>query len=134
MPIHRSKEKILVFIKDLKESTYFQAGDQSFLCELLHPDREKVPLIMGFSLAQAIVKPGQHTVVHKLLTSTEIFFILEGEGIIHIEQESAPIHPGQAVYVPSNSKQFIQNTGHLDLTFLCLVSPPWKKEDEVIYS
>ena len=132
--IVQRKRLPLIFIKDLKEGTYFQAGDQSLLCELLHPDREKVPLNMGFSLAHAIVKPGQRTVVHKLLTSAEIFFILEGEGIIHIDQELTPIRPGQVVYVPPNSKQFIQNTGHLDLTFLCLVSPQWKKEDEVIYS
>ncbi|MCJ7832773.1 MAG: cupin domain-containing protein [Deltaproteobacteria bacterium] len=123
-----------MLLKDLKESAYFQAGDQSLLCELLHPDREKVPLNMGVSLAHAIVKPGQSTLVHKLSTSAEIFFILEGEGVVHIEQESAPVHPGQVVYIPPNSKQYIQNSGYLDLTFLCMVYPQWKKEDEVIYS
>ena len=123
----------MIYTKDLKEGHFFQAGDQSLICELLHPDREETPLQTGFSLAYAIVKPGQKTLVHKLLTSSEIFFILEGEGIIYIDQETAPIQPGQVIYVPPNSKQFIQNTGHLDLTFLCLVSPKWKKEDEVIY-
>ena len=123
----------MIFLKDLKDGAYFQAGDQSLLCELLHPDREKVPLKMGFSLAYAIVKPGQSTLVHKLSTSSEIFYILKGEGVVHIEQESVPVRPGQVVYVPPNSKQFIQNTGYLDLTFLCLVSPQWKKEDEEIF-
>jgi len=123
----------LIFLKDLKDGAYFQACDQSLLCELLHPDREKVPLKMGFSLAYAIVKPGQSTLVHKLSTSSEIFYILKGEGVVHIEQESVPVRPGQVVYVPPNSKQFIQNTGYLDLTFLCLVSPQWKKEDEEIF-
>jgi len=28
----------------------------------------------------------------------------------------------------------MQNTGYLDLTFLGMVYPQWKKEDEVIYS
>jgi mannose-6-phosphate isomerase-like protein (cupin superfamily) len=123
----------LIFIQDLKDGIYFQAGDQSLLCELLHPDRLGVPLQMGFSLAHAKIKPGQSTLTHKLSTSSEIYYILDGEGVIHIEQESAPIHPGQVIYIPPNSKQYIQNTGYLDLTFLCMVYPQWKKEDEVIY-
>jgi mannose-6-phosphate isomerase-like protein (cupin superfamily) len=100
----------LIFIQDLKNGIYFQAGDQSILCELLHPDCQGMSLQMGFSLAHAKVKPGQSTMSHKLSTSTEIYYILEGEGVIHIEQESAPVHPGQVIYIPPNSKQFIQNT------------------------
>ena len=123
----------MIFIKDQKNGPYFQAGDHSLLCELLHPDREETPLEMGFSLAQAIVKPGRGTQPHKLKTSTEIFYILQGEGVIHIEQESAPVSRGQVVYISPDARQFIRNTGQSDLIFLCLVYPPWKKEDEVIY-
>jgi len=122
-----------MFIKDLKDCTYFQAEDKSILCELLHPDREERALKMGFSLAQAIVKPGQSTRAHKLKTSSEIYYILEGEGIIHIEDETASVHAGQVVYIPPNSKQFLQNIGYSDLIFLCLVYPQWKREDEVVY-
>jgi mannose-6-phosphate isomerase-like protein (cupin superfamily) len=107
----------------IKDGIHFQAGDQSLLCELLHPDRLEVPLQMGFSLAHAKVKPGQSTLTHKLSTSSEIYYILDGEGTIHIEQESALIHPGQVIYIPPNWKQYIQNTGCLDLTFLCMVYP-----------
>jgi mannose-6-phosphate isomerase-like protein (cupin superfamily) len=123
----------MIFIKDSKDGPYFQAGDHSLLCELLHPGREEAALKMGFSLARAIVKPGQSTQPHKLKTSTEIFYILEGEGVIHIEQESAPVTRGQVVYIPPDARQFIRNTGHSDLIFLCLVYPPWEKEDEVDY-
>lgn len=122
----------MIFIKDLKHCATFQASDKSLLCELLHPDREKTALQMGFSLAHALVKPGQSTLSHKLKTSAEMYYILEGEGIIYIENESAPVGPGQVVYIPPDSKQFIRNTGAADLTFLCLVSPPWKAEDEAV--
>jgi mannose-6-phosphate isomerase-like protein (cupin superfamily) len=124
----------LIFIQDLKNGIYFQAGDQSLLCELLHPDRQDASLQMGFSLAHAKVKPGQCTLTHKLITSAEIYYILEGKGVIYIEQESAPVHPGQVVYIPPDSKQYIQNTGYLDLTFFCMDYPQWKKADDVIYS
>ena len=120
----------MIFIKDLKDCTTFQASDESTLRELLHPDREKMALQIGFSLAHALVKPGQSTLPHKLKTSAELYYILAGEGIIHVGNESAPVCPGQVVYIPPGSKQFIRNTSDGDLTFLCLVSPPWKGEDE----
>jgi mannose-6-phosphate isomerase-like protein (cupin superfamily) len=114
----------LIFIKDLKDCTSFQAADESTLRELLHPDREEKALQIGFSLAHALFKPGQSTLPHKLKTSAEMYYIIAGKGIIHIKDESAPVHPGQVVYIPSDSQQFIRNTGDGDLTFLCLVSPP----------
>lgn len=122
----------MIFIKDLKECTYFQAGDRSILCELIHPDREGGALQMGFSLAHAIVKPGESTLPHKLKTSSEIYYILEGEGIIHIGNDRAAVRMGQAVYIPPDARQFIRITGQTDLTFLCLVSPQWKEGDEVL--
>jgi mannose-6-phosphate isomerase-like protein (cupin superfamily) len=123
----------MVFIKDEKDGAYFQAGDQSLLCELLHPEREKVSLQMGFSLARAIVKPGQSTRLHRLKTSSEIFYLLQGEGLIRIEEETQAVFTGQAIYIPPNARQCIRNTGAAELIFLCLVSPPWNKEDEVVY-
>jgi mannose-6-phosphate isomerase-like protein (cupin superfamily) len=78
----------LIILQNIEDGIYFQADDQSILCELLHPDRSGLLLQIGFSLAHAKVKPGQSTLVHKLSTSAEIYFILEGEGNIHIEQEA----------------------------------------------
>jgi mannose-6-phosphate isomerase-like protein (cupin superfamily) len=51
---------------------------------------------------------------------------------MHINDESAYINQGQAIYIPPGSKQHIQNTGDGELKFLAIVHPMWKKEDEVI--
>jgi mannose-6-phosphate isomerase-like protein (cupin superfamily) len=123
----------MIFIKDEKNCTYFQAGDRSLLCELLHPEREAISLQMGFSLARAIIKPDQRTQIHQLKTSSEIFYILQGEGVIQIEKEEKAVLPGQVIYIPPGDRQCLRNTGSADLIFLCLVSPPWNKEDEVVY-
>jgi mannose-6-phosphate isomerase-like protein (cupin superfamily) len=123
----------MIFIKDQKDCTYFQAGDRSLLCELFHPEREAIPFQMGFSLARAIVNPGQITQNHKLKTSSEVFYILQGEGVIQIENEEKAVFPGQVIYIPPDARQCIRNTGTADLIFLCLVSPPWDKDDEVVY-
>jgi len=118
-----------MFIKDLKACKEFVAGDNAILCELLHPDKEVIKL--RYSLAHAVLKPGHTSYRHKLKTS-EIYYILEGEGLMHIDNESARVLPGQVIYIPPDSVQYIKNTGEGDLKFLCIVDPAWRKEDEEI--
>ena len=118
-----------MFIKDLKDCQEFFAGDKTILKELLHPDKQNIKI--RYSLAHATVKPGKTSTPHMLKTS-EVYYILEGEGEMHIDNESENIKAGQAIYIPPGSKQFIENVGKNDLKFLCIVDPAWKKEDEVV--
>jgi len=118
-----------MLIKDLKNCEEIIAGDNSILREVLHPKNEELQI--HYSLAHAIVMPGQTSLVHKMKTS-EVYYILEGEGLMYINEESEKVHAGQAIYIPPSSKQYIKNTGKADLKFLCIVDPAWKKEDEEI--
>ena len=118
-----------MFIKDLKDCQEFFAGDKTILKELLHPDKQDIKI--RYSIAHATLKPGDKSIPHKLKTS-EVYYILEGEGIMHIDKESEKVIAHQAIYIPPNSKQFIENLGKNDLKFLCIVDPAWKKEDEVV--
>lgn len=118
-----------MIIKDLQNCEEFIAGDNTILRELLHPNKADVKL--RYSLAHAIVKPGQTSQPHRLKIS-EVYYILEGEGNMHIDDETAKVRPGQAVYIPPHTKQYIQNTGNNDLKFLCIVDPAWRVEDEEV--
>jgi mannose-6-phosphate isomerase-like protein (cupin superfamily) len=118
-----------MLIKDLNKCPEIVAGDETVLRELLHPD--KADLKIRYSLAHASVEPGQSSLPHRLKTS-EVYYILVGEGIMHVDDESAPVHAGQAVYVPPNSGQHISNTGDSDLKFLCIVDPAWQPQDEEV--
>jgi len=68
-----------MFIKDPKTCKEFIAGDNVILRELLHPDKDKLNL--RYSLAHAIVKPGETSYRHKL-KNAEVYYILEGEGMM----------------------------------------------------
>lgn len=118
-----------MLIKDIKSIPEFTAGDDTILRVILHPDNEPLPI--GYSLAHARVKPGKVSYPHTL-KSTEVYYILEGEGLMHIDDEFSKVTPGQAVFIPANSSQYIENTGAVDLVFLCIVNPAWRAEDEVI--
>jgi len=46
-----------MIVKSLRDIAGFRAGDASFLKEILHPDKE--PVGIGYSLAHAVVGPGE---------------------------------------------------------------------------
>jgi mannose-6-phosphate isomerase-like protein (cupin superfamily) len=119
-----------MFVKHLRECREFTAGDGSMLREFLHP--EKTDLKIGYSLAHAKVGRGQTTKPHKL-KSCEVYYIIEGQGLMHIDEESFEVKPNCAVYIPPNARQYIENTGECDLKFLCIVEPAWRQEDEKIF-
>jgi mannose-6-phosphate isomerase-like protein (cupin superfamily) len=116
-----------MIIKSLGAAFEFAAGDSSFLKELLHPAKESLDI--GYSLAHAVVKPGEKTLSHSL-KSSEVYYVLEGRGLMHVDGERAEVEAGQAVYIPPLAVQSIENTGPNDLTFLCIVDPAWRAEDD----
>jgi mannose-6-phosphate isomerase-like protein (cupin superfamily) len=120
-----------MLVRKLNECDEFVAGDGTLLRELLHPDKQ--PIALRYSLAHAIVPVGQVSTSHSLTTS-EVYYILSGEGEMHIDDETRRVEPGDAIYIPPNARQFIRNTGHEPLVFICLVDPAWRKEDETVYT
>ncbi|MBN1762052.1 MAG: cupin domain-containing protein [Methanomicrobia archaeon] len=116
--------------KQIRNCTYFTTLDNTALCELLHPANEPKELAIRFSIAHALVKPGETTRPHRLKTSAEVYYIVDDKGKMSIDDETATLHSGQAVYIPPGSKQHIQNTGDSDLKFVCIVYPMWCHEDE----
>jgi mannose-6-phosphate isomerase-like protein (cupin superfamily) len=119
-----------MFIKDLRNCPRFVALDGTEICEILHPGRETEDLEMGYSIAHARLGPGEASKPHRLKTSSEVYFILEGRGRMKIDGESADVRPGQMIYISPGSRQEIENRGDGPLTFLCIVYPNWQEEDE----
>lgn len=119
-----------MFIKNLQDCQEFIAGDNTKLREILHPD--KADLNLRYSLAHAKLAPGKTSQLHSLKTS-EVYYILEGKGIMHIDNETAEVEPGATIYTPPHAKQYIESVGETDLIFLCIVDPAWRIEDEEVF-
>ncbi|MFH1454024.1 MAG: cupin domain-containing protein [Armatimonadota bacterium] len=120
-----------MFIKKLKDCTEIISGDNVLLREMLHPDKEELSL--RYSLAHAVLRKGAESLPHRMAAS-EVYYILEGRAVMHIDNEEREVAAGDTVYIPPGSVQYIKNTGSSDLKFLCMVDPAWKKEEEEIIS
>ncbi len=86
-----------MFIRRLKDCPEFVAGDACHLRELLNAKTDRCAY--RYSLAHAIVKPGARTKQHSLKTS-EVYYILEGQGRMHVDRETAEVGPGAVIDIP----------------------------------
>jgi mannose-6-phosphate isomerase-like protein (cupin superfamily) len=102
-----------MLVKDLHGLAPIDAGDRSELREIFHPTRDDVGLR------------------HRLATS-EVYYVLLGRGVMRIDDESKPVYAGDSIYIPPGGTQSIENTGAIDLEFLCIVDPAWREEDEEV--
>lgn len=118
-----------MLVRTLEECKIFTAGDRSLLKEILHPDRQNLDI--RYSLAWATIGPGQKTVAHTLLHS-EVYYIIKGQGRMHIDNEVKAIKANDTIYIPPGAAQFIENTTRENLVFLCIVDPAWQPEAERI--
>jgi mannose-6-phosphate isomerase-like protein (cupin superfamily) len=121
-----------MIIQDIANHPHDRVIDHSLLCELLHPDKVTGAEALECSIAHAIIPPGEATLPHMLIRSTELYYILAGHGEMHIDNETAPVAPGQCILIPPGARQWIRNTGPDNLVFLCIVSPKWLAEDEIL--
>ena len=118
-----------LIIKRLKDCGEIAAGDRTRLRELLHPARDAVDV--RYSLAVVWLAPGKQSLAHQLKTA-EVYYVVRGRGVMHIGSEAAGVVAGDAVYIPPDSVQWLENNGRDDIEFICVVDPAWRPEDETI--
>ena len=118
---------ILKKMGDLKEIV---ALDDTIIREMLNPKHDTIPLHLGYSLAHATLPPRKTSLPHRFKTASEVYYILKGEGMMHIDHETEKVGPGDTVYIPPKAVQSIENTGEGDLEFLCIVYPEWQPDAE----
>jgi mannose-6-phosphate isomerase-like protein (cupin superfamily) len=118
-----------MFIKHLNDCPEFEAGDKTILKEVAHPSNDGWPI--GYSLAHARLPVGAASLPHRL-KSSELYYILEGEGLMHIDGEEKKVAKGTVLLVPGAAEQYIKNTGSTELVFLCIVEPFWQEVDEKV--
>jgi mannose-6-phosphate isomerase-like protein (cupin superfamily) len=81
------------------------------------------------SLAEATLAPGQSTQRHFHAESEEIYFVLEGAGVMELDGERRRVAPGQAVLIPPGAWHEIRAGEEAPLRFLCACAPPYRHED-----
>ncbi|MDZ7736600.1 MAG: cupin domain-containing protein [Gammaproteobacteria bacterium] len=96
-----------MLIKRTSECNEFTANDGCGIREVLHPRNDGID--MPLSLAIARVEPGKQSYAH-YLKQVEVYYILEGRGLVHIGEETAGVGPAMQSTFPPGASQWIENT------------------------
>lgn len=104
----------------------YTTKDGSIIRELMHPD---VHGNKNLSLAEAIVPAGFTTFLHKHNTSEEIYYIVEGSGLMSLGNEKFEVKRGDSICIPPGTPHQIKNTGKSPLRILCCCSPAYSHDD-----
>jgi len=100
--------------------------DGSEIRELMHPDSHDSK---QQSLAEATIRPGKQTLLHRHNKSEELYFITQGIGRLQIGNEIIKVRPGDCVCIAPGMAHRIENIGHEDLKILCCCAPAYSHND-----
>ncbi|MDH5484374.1 MAG: cupin domain-containing protein [Gammaproteobacteria bacterium] len=107
----------------------YTTKDKSIIRELMHPavqgNRQQ-------SLAEAIVAIDQETALHKHITSEELYFLTQGEGLMSLGDECFVVQEGDTICIPAGTPHKIRNTGKNELKILCCSAPAYAHDDTVL--
>jgi len=99
--------------------------DGSRVTELLRPERGGP---RNLSVAEAVVEPGQSTRRHRHGRSDEVYYILEGKGVVTLGANSYAVEPGSCLLLPAGAVHSARCEGEAPLRILCLCAPPYTHE------
>ena len=104
----------------------YETLDGSFIRELIRPEREGSK---NLSLAEATIAPGQATHRHLHRESEEVYYVLDGEGIVEVAAKKRKVRPGDSVLIPASAEHCAACVGDRPLRILCACSPPYRHQD-----
>jgi mannose-6-phosphate isomerase-like protein (cupin superfamily) len=116
-------------IQNINRVPAFTTKDGSEIRELL---AHRNSCIRNQTLAEARLPPKRSTTPHHHPKTEEIYYILEGEGLMRVGTETQPVGPGDAIAIPPEASHQITNTGDETLKFLCCCAPGYEHEDTVL--
>ncbi|MBQ9760151.1 MAG: cupin domain-containing protein [Clostridia bacterium] len=91
----------------------FYGGDGEMVAKIYKDGKNKI--------LKGKLAPGCNIGLHRHETSSEIIFILSGEGRMLFNGKTEPLTAGECHYCPQGSEHSLRNDGEADLIFYAVV-------------
>ena len=83
------------------------------------------------SLAEEMLPPGAAVTPHHHRELEEIYYLIEGQGLMTVGDEQQEVSAGDAIYVPRGLRHSLKNTGDTPIRLLVACGPAFFYEDEI---
>ena len=104
-----------MIIKKIENIEAFEGNEGTKIKQIISP--EETNNTIRYSIAHCTISPGESSKPHTMKTS-EMYYILQGEGIMHIDSEERHVNQNDLIFVPPMSKQYLENNGKMDLSLI----------------
>ena len=74
------------------------------------------------------IKPEGEQRVHSHIPE-QVYFILEGQGLMTVSDETVEVNPGDCIFIPSEAPHGLKNNGKELLKYFSAAAPSFKKEE-----
>jgi mannose-6-phosphate isomerase-like protein (cupin superfamily) len=83
------------------------------------------------SLAEEVLPPGAAVTPHHHNQLEEIYYLVEGRGVMTVGDQQQEVAAGDAIYVPRHCRHTLKNTGDTPIRLLVACGPAFFYEDEI---
>ncbi len=84
------------------------------------------------SVIEERVSPGEEENYHRHIKSRQLFYILSGEALFRLENETDTLKAGDSLHIPPGKAHQIRNNSSEDLRFLVISTPHAHGDRELV--
>ena len=114
--------------KNINKTVPFVTKDKSIIRSIL--DKSNSP-VKNESLAEATLKPGGHTLEHRHNSTEEIYYFIQGTGLMFLKGSKIKVKAGDAVLIPPGTNHALINNGKTTMKLLCACAPAYSHKDTI---
>jgi mannose-6-phosphate isomerase-like protein (cupin superfamily) len=82
-------------------------------------------------VAHVVLPPGKSSRRHYHPEAEESYYVMQGMGLIQIDNEESILFPGDAVLIPAQSAHKVFNRGEDDPVLIVVCIPAWEPSNTV---
>lgn len=111
-------------IVTLANQPWYEAEDKALAREIASPRNSK---LKELSIAEIVIPAGVEVVPHHHVME-EVYYLLEGSGIMMVDGETTRVSAGQSVVIAPHQWHSIKNDSDQDIRMIVTCTPAWAPE------
>jgi mannose-6-phosphate isomerase-like protein (cupin superfamily) len=104
----------------------FEDEDGAVIREVASPRNST---LRRLSVAEIMVRAGESVSAHHHGHTEEVYYIVQGTGVMTLAGQPQPVGPGDTVIIVPGTTHELENTGLQDLLMVVVCSPAFTVED-----
>ena len=113
----------------MANATCFNLYDLPPVANVCNQVLREVVSFPNASIAHVLMHPGNVSLLHQHRRMTELYFVIEGRGVLYHGYKAMDVNNGAYCIIPKNTPHQLRNISSIDLEHLVIAIPPFDRND-----